>query len=104
MRVQINSDNSVQIPQELANRVITTVEAALARFSDQITRIEVHLGDMNAEKGGSTDKRCALEARVAGMRPIAVTHHASSFEHAINGAAGKLQRALDSTLGRLRLH
>lgn len=104
MRVQINSDDSVQIPEELASQVIATVEGALSRFSDQITRIEVHLADTNANKGGSTDKRCALEARLAGLRPIAVTHRAGTFEHAISGAAGKLQRALDSTLGRLRLH
>jgi hypothetical protein len=104
MRVQINSDDSVQIPEELASQVIATVEIGLSRFSDQITRIEVHLGDINAKRGGPADKRCALEARLAGLRPIAVTHHASTFEHAITGATGKLQRALDSTLGKLRLH
>jgi hypothetical protein len=104
MRVQINSDDSVRIPEELANQVVATVEGALARFSDQITRIEVHLGDTNARKGGSKDKRCALEARLAGLRPIAVSHHAGTFEHALSGAAGKMQRALDSTLGKMRPH
>jgi hypothetical protein len=39
-----------------------------------------------------------IEARLEGMKPIAVTHQAGTLDLALNGAAGKLSRLLDSTL------
>jgi ribosome-associated translation inhibitor RaiA len=104
MHVQVNSDNNIEIPDGFASQIRATVESALARYAEQITRIEVHLGDVNADKGGSQDKRCALEARLAGLQPITVSHHAGTIQHAIDGAAQKMQRALESALGKLRTH
>jgi len=101
MHVQVNGDGSVKIPAELASEIVATLENSLRLFATEITRVEVHLGDINADKGGAADKRCTLEARIAGMRPIAVEHHASTLEQALNGAAGKLQRTLSSTLGKM---
>jgi len=78
------------------------VRAALDRFSAQITRVELHLRDENSKgKSGPADKRCTLEVRLAGRRPMAVTHHAPTVEQAVDGASGRMQRALDSSLGRL---
>ena len=77
----------------------------LARFDQDLTSIEVQLTDENhATKGGGVDKRCMMEARLQGHQPIAVTHHADSYELAINGAASKLKRSLQNTIGRLRDH
>lgn len=101
MRVLVNSDNSVQIPEGLAGEITATLENAMRLFADDITRIEVHLGDINAQKGG-VDKRCLLEARLAAIQPIAVDHHAGTLQQAFEGALGKLQRALQSTVGKLR--
>jgi hypothetical protein len=42
-----------------------------------------------------------LEARLAGLQPIAVSHQAATLEQAIVGAAEKLEHSLDSVLGRL---
>jgi ribosome-associated translation inhibitor RaiA len=39
---------------------------------------------------------------VAGVKNIAVTHQAESLHLAIEGAADKLTKALDSTLGKLQ--
>ena len=47
------------------------------------------------------DKQCIMEARPAGMQPVAVTHAAATVEQAVDGAAQKLNRLLDSTFGRL---
>ena len=55
----------------------------MAHLSDRITRIEVHLSDENSLKGGDHDKRCMLEARIAGMQPLAVTHLAESLVAAV---------------------
>ncbi|HVL55257.1 MAG TPA: HPF/RaiA family ribosome-associated protein [Burkholderiaceae bacterium] len=101
MQVQTNTDDTVTGRVELAERVESIVESALDRFRDRITRVEVHLNDENKAKGGSDDKRCMMEARIKGLEPIAVTHHAGSLIEAIEGAADKLERAIDNRLGKL---
>jgi ribosome-associated translation inhibitor RaiA len=102
MHIQVNSDNNIEGREELAARVEAVIEEALSRFSDQITRVEVHLSDENSHKSGQNDKRCMMEARLENRRPTAVTHQAATLDQAINGAADKLQRSIESTLGRLR--
>ncbi len=101
MHVQVNTDNHIEGREALATRVEAVVQESLRRFSDQITRVEVHLSDENSHKGGD-DKRCMMEARLEGRRPTAVTHQAATLDQAIDGAADKLQRSIESTLGRLR--
>jgi len=102
MQVLVNTDASVEGRESLEQAVAAVVEDALERFEQDITRVEVHLSDENAEKGGSNDKRCMMEARLAGHQPLAVSHKAPSMELAVDGAAEKLQHAVGNTLGRLR--
>jgi len=104
MQVQLNKDGNIQVDEDIVRRLEGEVESALERFGDRITRVEVHLGDENAAKTGIDDKRCVLEARVAGQQPIAVTHHAGSVKEAFDGAVGRLQKQLDSRLGRSGNH
>jgi hypothetical protein len=104
MEIQVNSGSNVEGVDELARRVEQEVENVLGRFGDQIIRIEVHLNDENAEKAGDSDKRCLIEARLAGRDPEAVTHHAASLEQAYAGAARKLRRVLDARIGKLNDH
>jgi len=59
--------------------------------------------DENSTKGG-LDKRCRLEARVAGRPPVAVTAEAEKVAEALTKAADKLIHALDSDLGRAKDH
>jgi len=100
MHVQVNTGRHVPGGEELQRRVQGVVEDAMARFGDRITRVEVHLNDVNGPKPGESDQRCAMEARLAGMQPITVTEQAGTVDQALEGAAQKLQRVLDSTLGR----
>lgn len=100
MQVQVNTDRHIQGGENLHERVQAMVEDAVSHLSERITRIEVHLSDENSDKGGDNDKRCVLEARVAGMQPIAVTHAAESLALAIDGATEKLQHALETALGK----
>ncbi|MBY0236273.1 MAG: HPF/RaiA family ribosome-associated protein, partial [Burkholderiaceae bacterium] len=76
--------------------------SAAGGFRDQITRIEVHLSDASATRVGDHDKRCKLEARLAGRQPVLVSHDAANVADSLHGAAEKLLRAVDSTLGKLR--
>ncbi len=100
MQIQVNTDDNVEGREALAARVRSTVEAAIGRFADGLTRVEVHLGDVNAGRSGSADKRCLMEARPAGGQPVAVTHHAATVEEACDGAARKLRNLLDSQFGK----
>jgi len=101
MQIQVNTDDSVKGREALVTQVEAAVEAALERFSSQLTRVEVHLSDVNAGRGGNEDKRCMMEARPAGQQPVAVTHNAATLEEAYEGAVGKLQNLLQSRFGKL---
>lgn len=104
MQIQVNTDHSIEGHGALAVRIRGVVENALSRMSDHITRVEVHLSDENGDKQGQNDKRCMLEARIEGRQPIAVTYHAAALDQAVDGAADKLTRLIESTLGRQRDH
>ena len=100
MQIQLNTDGNIEGHEELATQVSSVVESALKRFSDHITRVEVHLSDENSEKkDGNDDMRCMMEARLEGRQPIAVTHQAATLDQAVEGAADKLTRLIESTLG-----
>ncbi len=101
MKIQINTDNNIEGGEALASQVSGVVEKALSRFSDRITRVEVHLSDENSHKGGESDKRCVMEARLEGLQPVAVTQEAATLDEAVDGAANKLGRLIQSTIGRL---
>ena len=67
MQIQINTDKNISAHEALAQSVENDLRADLSGFSDDITRIEVHLSDENsAAKSGMMDKRCLLEVRLAG--------------------------------------
>ncbi|QXI12976.1 HPF/RaiA family ribosome-associated protein [Pseudomonas zeae] len=102
MQIQVNSDNHIQSSQRLEEWVRTTIESTLERYEEDLTRVEVHLSDENGDKPGPHDLRCQLEARPKGHQPISVTHKADSLEQAIDGAAEKLEHALEHLFGKLR--
>ncbi len=103
MHIQLHTDGNIEGHEELATQVSGVVESALKRFSEHIARVEVHLSDENSDKkGGNDDMRCVMEARLEGRRPIAVTHQAATLDQTVDGAADKLTRLIESTLGRLR--
>ncbi|MDI2593860.1 HPF/RaiA family ribosome-associated protein [Pseudomonas sp. N3-W] len=102
MQIQVNSDNHIQSSIRLEEWVRTTIESTLERYEEDLTRVEVHLRDENGDKPGPHDKRCQLEARPKGHQPISVTHKAETLEQAIDGAATKLEHALEHLFGKLR--
>jgi ribosome-associated translation inhibitor RaiA len=102
MQIQVNSDNHIQGSKRLEEWVRTTIESTLERYEEDLTRVEVHLRDENGDKPGPHDLRCQLEARPKGHQPISVTHKADTLEQAIDGAAIKLESALEHMFGKLR--
>jgi hypothetical protein len=101
MHIQLNTDSHIVGSEELKKQVDEIVFAALERFRDRLTRVEVHLTDENSpQKVSENDKRCVMEARLAGIPPIAVTADAASIEQSVNDAAEKLRSALESRVGK----
>ena len=106
MQIQINTDRSIEGHEALAAHVSSVVEDALSHLSEHLTRVEVHLTDEDGthHQSGQCDMRCAMEARLEGYHPLAVTAHAESLHRAVVSAADKLARVIESTLGRLHDH
>ncbi|MDD2582624.1 MAG: HPF/RaiA family ribosome-associated protein [Desulfuromonadaceae bacterium] len=101
MHIQINTDRNIDGREALAAHLSSETEQALSRFSDHITRVEVHLSDENSDKKGGKDRlKCVMEARLEGRHPLVVTHQATTLEQAFNGAADKLTRLIENTIGR----
>lgn len=99
MDIHFNSDNRIDGDAGMAQRVEDEIRSKMSRFEHRLTRVEVHVGDTNAGKGG-TDKSCAIEARPRGMQPVAATTIADTVERAVSSAITKLTAALDTTFGR----
>jgi hypothetical protein len=100
MQINVYPDDNLSGGASLAAWVEKETKDMLAHFASQLTRVEVHLGDESAGKAGALDKRCAIEARVAGMDPVSVINKGPNVEAACRGALRKLRSALDSRLGR----
>lgn len=101
MKIQVNTDENIEGGEELSARVSAEIHTHLDRFSEHITHVEVHLSDEDGDKSGGSDKRCLMEARIEGCQPEVASERAATLEGAYSGAAKKLQRVLQSTLGRL---
>ena len=101
MQIQIHLSANLDGGESFASHVRNAVETALAHFSMRITRVDVHISDQNGEKNGGADKRCVIEARLAGRQPTAVANAAATLERAVDGAVDKLARSLERALGRV---
>jgi hypothetical protein len=100
MLIQINTDHNIAGHEGLTSQVSGVVEGALSRFSEYIMRVKIHLSDGSSHRKDRDDKRCMIEARLAGRQPIAVTHTAETLDLAVDGAADKLTNLIESTIDR----
>lgn len=104
MKIQFNTDNNIAVRENYEEKLSALFEKELNRFSEQITRLEVHLSDENGSKNGIDDRKCLIEARLAGMNPIAVTEIADTHDNAVKGAISKLKSSLETIIGKLKTH
>ena len=101
MQIQVNSDKNITADARLIAFVEGEVNRSLKRFARRLTRVEVHLSDENSHKFGVLDKRCRVEARPAGHRPLAASNGASTVENALLGALTKLRNSMETVFGRI---
>jgi ribosome-associated translation inhibitor RaiA len=104
MQVQVNTGDGLEGKDTLERWATDFLNAELARFANEISRVEVQLTDEAKGKKNGEDMRCMLEARLNGHQPVAVQHHAENMDEAIRGASIKLVRALEHIQGRLDRH
>ncbi|XID74859.1 HPF/RaiA family ribosome-associated protein [Alkanindiges sp. WGS2144] len=101
MNIEVRTDKHIENTARMADYIRSQLTQKFDRYSEKLTHVEVHFSDENAEKGGERDKRCAIEARLAGLKPIGVTHKAPNVDLALDGAIEKLQHSLNHHLGKL---
>lgn len=102
MHVQVKSGSTVSLNNARQTEIAGVVEAALERFADRLTGVEVYLSDENSRaKDGGNDKRCVIEARVRNLEPVVARADADTLDAAIDECTEKLARALDNRIGRL---
>ncbi|MFN3168961.1 MAG: HPF/RaiA family ribosome-associated protein [Phycisphaeraceae bacterium] len=100
MLIQVNFGD-VERSDAIDQFVRDKVAKELGHLTDKVTRVEVHLRDDNsAAKSSSNDKRCTMEARPAGRKPLVVDHAGDDLYSVIAETAGKLSRALKKNVDR----
>jgi len=102
MKIQFNTDENIEGNDRQSTYFGEMISHGLDRFSNQITRLEVHLSDENSDKSGPDDHRCLIEARLEGIQPVSVTHTADTLEHAVKGATDKMKSTLTTIVGRIQ--
>ncbi len=101
MQVIVNTDRNIDSTERVAGGLETIVEESLARYSERLTRVEVHLSDGSAGRSSTDDIKCTLEARPAGGTPVVVTQNGTAVEEALSGALHKMKSLLDTHFGKL---
>ncbi len=102
MKIQVHTDKNIKGSERLENFVTEVLTKSMKRYTDQITRLEVHLSDQNADKSSKDDIQCKIEARVKGLSPVAVNSRGSEIDQAVSAASVKLKSSLDSLTGKLK--
>jgi len=112
MQIQFNTDKNVIMDEEqiASSTFLISTFSSFSSFSSfllcfldlDLTRLKVHLSDEDGNKDGFTIKHCMVEARLAGMKPIAATDHANTHVLAILGAIDKLKASLETISGHIK--
>jgi Sigma 54 modulation protein / S30EA ribosomal protein len=100
VKIQINSDKTINLDANLTSFIEGEISRILGRFGKKLTRAEVHLSDVDNKKTGRADKRCLIEVRPAGDRPLSASATTLTTQSAVGDAARKMQRSLTTFFAR----
>ena len=105
MEIQFNSDNAVHGSDNLATQVRERISERLTeRFGSRLTRVEVHVRDIDGTSNGPEGIEATIEARPSNGSPIAVTARNSGPMEAVNSALGTMVSRLDAVFGKADRH
>jgi hypothetical protein len=100
IKIQVNSDRTIAVDARLIHFVEAEARRVLSRFAGRVSRVEVHLSDVNGNKPGQIDKRCLIEARPKSARPRTASAKAATIPSAVGTALGKMRRSLTTFFDR----
>ncbi|MEX2489855.1 MAG: ribosome-associated translation inhibitor RaiA [Pseudomonadales bacterium] len=99
MQIEIEPER-IHVTEALEQHLHDSLAAINRRWGDRVTRVTMHLKDINSSAKGGIDKHCTLEARPAGIKPVAAEDTAADAYDAVKGAATKLEKVLEQALDR----
>ena len=99
MQIQINPGSGITLSEALEQHIHDKLETLEKRFGDRLTRVEVHLEDINGPKGGP-DKHCKLEARPSGLEPAIAESTTEDAYEGISLSTDRLKKVLETQLGK----
>lgn len=102
MQILVHSDKNIAVDARVTRFIGVEVNRILKRFARRLTRVEVHLSDVNSHKFGLHDKKCLIEARPARHRPLTASSGGTTVSEAVGGALNKLSRSMETFFGRLK--
>lgn len=100
MNVQIHASDFT-LTDGLREHISWRVAYATTHGRDVISRIVVHLSDINGPRGG-VDKRCGVELRLKGLEPLIVEDVQADLYVAIDRAFERIERSMHRRLARRR--
>lgn len=101
MQFLFNSDNQIDGDTSMAERVERIVRRRLSRVEERLTRVEVHVSDVDGPRSGANDKRAVVELRPAGLDPISGSDEAGNIEAAVSSATDKALAVFDRQIGKM---
>jgi ribosome-associated translation inhibitor RaiA len=102
MQIQVHTDGQIHSDENFIAKVKEHLQDKLKRYEKRIMRLEVYFHDENSStKKGDQDKRCQIEARLNGLKPLSASDDQSSVMQALSGATKKLEAVIESALGKL---
>lgn len=105
LEIQFNSDNAVNGNDDLSAQARERISERLSeRFGSRLTRIEVHVRDIDGTSNGPEGIEATIEARPSNGSPIVVTARNSSPMEAVNSALGTMVTRLDAVFGKADRH
>ena len=104
MQIQFNTDKSIEGGERNQNYFTPVLTDAFKRFDAHITSLQVHITDENGKKEGFNDIQCLIEARLEGLKPVAVKAQGNNVELAVSSAIEKMKASLETIIGKKQNH
>lgn len=101
MEIEVRT-REIRWNDDLQRRLERSIERAVDRHRNRITRISVYLTDLNGPRGG-VDKLCQLTAELRGAAPVTILEKGANLETVINRAARRLGYRAGRRLDRRRV-
>jgi putative sigma-54 modulation protein len=100
MELSISSQN-LHVDEETESHVRRRIDFALEQFDSWITRVQVHLEDVNGPRRG-VDKQCRILVNLKGGKTLKVEDPDAEMIAAVNRAADRLGQVVSREVDRRR--